>query len=58
LILGAGRPALPVAPVERLDQALRPACRHYRMGEDILFDLRLRPRADGPPEAGVPGQTG
>jgi riboflavin-specific deaminase-like protein len=47
LILGAGRPALPVAPVERLDEALRPACRHYRMGEDILFDLRLRPSADG-----------
>jgi hypothetical protein len=30
-----------------LDEALRPACRHYRMGEDILFDLRLRPSADG-----------
>jgi riboflavin-specific deaminase-like protein len=58
LILGAGRPALPVAPVERLDEALRPACRHYRMGEDVLFDLHLRPRTDGPPEVDAPGQTG
>jgi riboflavin-specific deaminase-like protein len=43
LILGAGRPALPIAPVERLDQALRPAARRYLMGEDVLFDLELRP---------------
>lgn len=42
LILGAGRPALPVTPVERLDQALRPACRSYPMGSDVLFDLRPR----------------
>jgi riboflavin biosynthesis pyrimidine reductase len=57
LILGAGRPALPVAPVERLDEALRPPCRHYRMGEDVLFDLRLRP-AGGLPGAGAPARTG
>ena len=41
LILGAGRPALPVAPVERLDQAPRPTGRRYLMGEDVLFDLCL-----------------
>jgi riboflavin-specific deaminase-like protein len=42
VIIGAGRPALPVAPVERLDQAMRPSCRRYLMGEDVLFDLCLR----------------
>jgi diaminohydroxyphosphoribosylaminopyrimidine deaminase/5-amino-6-(5-phosphoribosylamino)uracil reductase len=41
LILGAGRPALPVTPVDHLDQARRPACRRYVMGEDVLFDLCL-----------------
>lgn len=45
LILGGGRPALPVAPAARLELALRPPCRHYRLGDDILFDLALRPRA-------------
>ena len=39
LIIGAGRPALPVAPAERLDQALRPACSRHLLGEDVLFDL-------------------
>ena len=41
LILGGGRPALPVPPAARLDQALRPPCRCHPMGEDMLFDLRL-----------------
>ena len=41
LILGAGRPALPVTPVERLDLAMRPSGRRYLMGEDVLFDLCL-----------------
>jgi riboflavin biosynthesis pyrimidine reductase len=39
LILGAGRPALPVPPADRLDQALRPSCSRHLMGEDVLFDL-------------------
>ena len=46
LILGGGRPALPLPPVERLDKALRPACARHVMGEDMLFDLRLERRAD------------
>jgi riboflavin-specific deaminase-like protein len=45
LILGGGRPALPVSPAERLDQALRPPCRCQRMGEDMLFELQLERRA-------------
>jgi riboflavin-specific deaminase-like protein len=51
LVLGAGRPALPVAPVDRLDRALRPPCRSHPMGEDVLFDLDLR--GAGRDEAGA-----
>ncbi|MEK0084408.1 RibD family protein [Benzoatithermus flavus] len=47
VILGAGRPALPVTPAERLDQALRPSGRRFLMGEDVLFDLCLRSREAG-----------
>ena len=39
LILGAGRPALPVTPAAGLEQALRPSGRRYVMGQDVLFDL-------------------
>ncbi len=47
VILGAGRPALPVAPAACLDRALRPSGRRYVMGEDVLFDLCVEepPRA-------------
>jgi diaminohydroxyphosphoribosylaminopyrimidine deaminase / 5-amino-6-(5-phosphoribosylamino)uracil reductase len=59
VIIGAGRPALPVTPVERLDQALRPSCRPYLMGEDVLFDLCLRPcrAGDRAPGVKLPGPT-
>lgn len=43
LILGAGRPALPVAPAACLERALRPGCRRHLLGEDVLFDLRPAP---------------
>ena len=42
LLIGSGRPALTLDPIESLQQALRPPCRHFRLGEDILFDLDLR----------------
>ena len=42
LLIGCGRPALTLDPIESLDQALRPPCRHFRLGDDILFDLDLR----------------
>ena len=42
LLIGSGRPALMLTPIETLDQALRPPCRHFRLGDDILFDLDLR----------------
>jgi diaminohydroxyphosphoribosylaminopyrimidine deaminase / 5-amino-6-(5-phosphoribosylamino)uracil reductase len=53
VIIGAGRPALPVTPVERLDQALRPSCRRFLMGEDVLFDLCLRRSSAHGPAPGI-----
>ena len=41
LILGSGRPALTLPPITTLDQALRPPVRHFRLGDDLLFDLEL-----------------
>lgn len=45
LITGAGRPGLSLAPICDLGAALRPRCRHFAMGPDVLFDCDLR--ADG-----------
>ena len=42
VILGAGRTAVSLPPVERLASALRPLCRRYLLAEDVLFDLHLR----------------
>ena len=42
LLIGSGRPALTLEPIATLDQAWRPRCRHFHLGEDILFDLELR----------------
>ncbi len=47
LILGGGRPALPIAPCGRLEEARRPACRRYPMAEDVLFDLAPRSPTGG-----------
>jgi diaminohydroxyphosphoribosylaminopyrimidine deaminase / 5-amino-6-(5-phosphoribosylamino)uracil reductase len=41
LLLGSGRPSLTLEPVDRLDQALRPHCRQFLLGEDVLFDLEF-----------------
>jgi riboflavin-specific deaminase-like protein len=42
VLIGSGLPALTLDPIDTLDQALRPRCRHFHLGEDILFDLDLR----------------
>lgn len=42
LIIGSGRPSLSLPPIETLDSALRPPCRIFRLGSDVLFDLDLR----------------
>jgi len=43
LLLGSGRPSVTLDPVRTLQEALRPQCRHFALGPDILFDLCLRP---------------
>ena len=45
LLIGSGQVALMMDPIESLDQALRPTCRHFRLGRDILFDLNFRQQA-------------
>ncbi len=42
LLIGSGRPAFDLEPIERLREGIRPPCRNFRIGEDILFDLVLR----------------
>lgn len=41
LVIGSGRSSLTLDPITALDQALRPPCRHFRLGKDVLFDLDL-----------------
>jgi diaminohydroxyphosphoribosylaminopyrimidine deaminase / 5-amino-6-(5-phosphoribosylamino)uracil reductase len=42
LLIGSGRPSLILDPILSLDEALRPPCRQFRLGEDVLFDLDVR----------------
>jgi len=42
LVLGSGRPAFTLPVIDDLDRALRPACRTFPMGKDVLFDCDLR----------------
>ena len=42
LLIGSGRPALTLPPITTLDAAMRPRCRHFHLGQDLLFDLDLR----------------
>ena len=42
LLIGSGRPAFTLAPIATLDEAIRPACRVFRLNDDVLFDLDLR----------------
>jgi diaminohydroxyphosphoribosylaminopyrimidine deaminase/5-amino-6-(5-phosphoribosylamino)uracil reductase len=41
LLIGSGRAALTLDPIESLDLALRPRCRYFQLGDDMLFDLDL-----------------
>ncbi len=51
LLIGSGRPSVTLEAVTSLDQALRPPCRHFRLGGDVLFDLDL---SHGNSSAGSP----
>ncbi|WP_225770125.1 RibD family protein [Inquilinus sp. Marseille-Q2685] len=42
LIIGSGKGGLRLPEIAHLDQALRPPCRTYAMGGDVLFDFDLR----------------
>jgi diaminohydroxyphosphoribosylaminopyrimidine deaminase / 5-amino-6-(5-phosphoribosylamino)uracil reductase len=41
IILGTGRAGISLAPIDRVDHALRPPTRAYPLGEDVLFDCDL-----------------
>ncbi|WP_454456485.1 RibD family protein [Thauera phenylacetica] len=51
LLIGSGRPGLALPPIDTVDEALRPACRLFRCGEDTVFDLDFG-RAGGLPQQG------
>ena len=42
LIIGSGRMGVALPAIQDLSQGLRPRCRRYGMGEDVLFDCWLR----------------
>ena len=42
LILGSGRPGITLPEIHHLREAVRPRVRHFRLGNDLLFDLDLR----------------
>jgi diaminohydroxyphosphoribosylaminopyrimidine deaminase/5-amino-6-(5-phosphoribosylamino)uracil reductase len=42
VLIGSGRPSLTLPEIEQVGQAIRPRCRHFHLGEDVLFDLDLR----------------
>jgi len=56
LLIGSGRPAFTLAPIATLEQAIRPACRVFRLGDDVLFDLDLRSPATPGGRAGRGGR--
>ena len=45
LLIGSGRPSLTLQAIGSLDQAVRPVCRRFTLGQDVLFDLDLRSEA-------------
>ena len=53
LIIGSGRSALTLDSIDSLDDAIRPPCRCFQLGDDILFDLDLcsYPMKGGEPSA-------
>lgn len=42
MLIGSGRPGLALPLIEKLSDAIRPKTRRYLIGDDTLFDLRLR----------------
>ena len=48
VFIGDGRPAIRLSPPNRLRDCLRPPCRVFRMGADVLFDCDLSEASLGP----------
>lgn len=42
MIIGSGRPSFTLPVIDKLSGALRPPCRRFDMGEDVLFDFDLQ----------------
>ncbi len=55
ILMGSGRPGITLDPIASLNEALRPSCRHFPLGPDLLFDLDLSGQS---PEEGGPLQEG
>ncbi len=53
MLIGSGRSAITLDPIDSLGLAIRPACRHFHLGDDLLFDLNLR-GSPGPRELSRP----
>ncbi len=53
LIIGRGRTGVTIPACDALDQALRPDCRVYRMGGDMLYDFDLSAAGDGQLRPGI-----
>lgn len=54
LLIGSGRPAIRLPESARLGECLRPNCRIFRMGKDVLFDCDLGDRKNAPAEQDSP----
>lgn len=54
VFIGDGRPAIRLAPPNRLRDCRRPPCRVFRMGRDMLFDCDLSANAAATAEPGGP----
>ena len=46
VLVGEGRPALRLPPLATMSESLRPRCRCYQLGQDVLWDFDLRGTAD------------
>ncbi len=57
LVIGSGRPGVRLPPTERLADALRPATRLFRMGEDVLYDFDLSAGAPDHSADAIPQTT-
>lgn len=51
LIIGSGRPAFALPPIDRLEEAIRPPATVARLGQDMLVDMDLRAGRVAPPSA-------